>query len=119
MLTMKKFLSLLVIPLLQGAPAPAAEPIPLRAGPLSMIFEPDNALLRYIKLGPDEVLRGISAPVRNQFWGTVKPEVKIVSLEEQSDRFTLKFDVICKEREIDFLWQGAIVSSAEGKVVYT
>src|SRR3989442_12330274 len=74
-LTMKKFLSLLVIALLQGPLASAAEPIPLRAGPLSMIFEPDNAFLRHLRIGPQEVWHGINAPVRNQFWGTVRPQV--------------------------------------------
>ena len=64
-----------------------------------MIFEPESALLRYLRLGPDEVLRGISAPVRNQFWGTVKPEVTVVSLDQGSDHFTLGFTVACKERE--------------------
>ena len=82
-----------------SAIAVAADPIPLRAGAMSMVFEPDNALLRYLKVGSDEVLRGISAPVRNQYWGTVPPLVKIVSLDQQPDHFTLKFDVACRERE--------------------
>ena len=102
-----------------SAIAVAAEPIPLRAGAMSMVFEPDNALLRYLKVGSDEVLRGISAPVRNQFWGTVPPLVKIVSLDQQPDHFTLKFDVVCREREADFLWHGMINGSADGKIEYT
>ena len=82
---MKPFLSLLLLSLLTSVAAPAAEPIPLRAGPLSMVFEPDLAFLRYIRLGSDEVLRGVTAPVRDQFWATIKPQVKIVSLDHQSD----------------------------------
>ena len=30
-------------------PVVAAEPIPLRAGPVTMIFDPDNVFLRYIR----------------------------------------------------------------------
>lgn len=105
--------------LLAGGESLAAEPIPLRAGPLTMVFEPDNAFLRYIKLGSDEVLRGISAPVRNQFWGTVPPQVKIVSLDRQPDHFTLRFDVACRERDVDFHWHGTIEGSADGKLEYT
>ena len=84
-----------------------------------MVFEPDNALLRYLKVGSDEVLRGISAPVRNQYWGTVPPLVKIVSLDQQPDHFTLSFDVTCHEREADFLWHGMINGSADGRIEYT
>jgi D-apionolactonase len=110
---------LLLIALLSHTRTPAAEPIPLRAGPMSMIFEPDNAFLRYLKVGNDEVLRGINAPVRNQFWGTVPPQVKIVNLDQQSDQFTLKFDVACRERDVDFHWRGTIQGFADGKVEYT
>ena len=72
-----------------SAIAVAAEPIPLRAGAMSMVFEPDNALLRYLKVGSDEVLRGISAPVRNQYWGTTDVgliEQKITDQNDSSSR---------------------------------
>src|SRR5688572_22603954 len=95
-----RWLLLWLLAALVNAPAaPAAEPIPLRAGPLSMVFEPDNAFLRYVKLGSDEVLRGISAPIRNQSWGTVRPEVSQIQLDNQGDRFSLKFEVVCRERD--------------------
>jgi hypothetical protein len=102
-----------------GVTASAAEPIALQSGPLSMVFEPDNAFLRYIKLGNDEVLRGISAPVRNEFWGTVPPQVKIVSLQQQDDQFELKFDVTCREHDVDFVWHGTIKGDEKGTVEYT
>ena len=54
------------VAILAMSPAHAADPIPLRAGPLSMVFEPDNAFLRYVKLGPHDVLLGINAPIRNE-----------------------------------------------------
>lgn len=99
-------------------PTRAAAPIPLRAGPLTMVFEPDNAFLRYVKAGPYEVLRGITAPVRNQLWGTVPPAVTNLKLDDQKDHFTLTFDVLCQERDIDFLWHGSIKGSAQGEVEY-
>ena len=102
-----------------GAAAPAAEPIPLRAGPLTLVFEPDLAFLRHLRVGSDEVLRGISAPVRNRFWGTVPPEVRIVELDRQDDRFSLVFEVRCREREVDFQWQGTLVGRPDGSLDYT
>lgn len=107
---------LMAILLLPVPEAQAAAPIPLRAGPLTMIFEPDNAFLRYVNVGPHEVLRGINAPVRDQFWGTVQPEVSNLDLDKQEDNFTLTFDASCREGDVDFFWRGTIRGSAEGKV---
>ncbi len=97
----------------------AAEPIPLRAGPLSMAFDVDNAMLRFIRFGKAEVLGGINAPVRNQFWGTLGTEVSNVQLDDGGNHFTLHFDVTCRERDIDFFWHGSIIGHAEGKIVFT
>jgi D-apionolactonase len=112
-------LLLLLWALLPMPKTQAAAPIPLRAGPVTMVFEPDNAFLRYLKVGPHEVLRGIYAPVRNQFWGTVLPVVSKVELEDQGDHFSLKFEAVCREREIDFLWHGTILGSASGEIEFT
>ncbi len=103
-----------------GNVIPAAEPIPLRAGPLTMLFDADNAFLRYVKAGPYEVLRGINGrPVRDQFWGTVRPQVTNLELNDQGDHFTLSFDATCRERDIDFRWHGTLTGSRDGRVVFT
>ena len=97
----------------------AEESIPLRAGPLSMTFDVDNVMLRFVRVGKAEVLRGINAPVRNQFWGTVPPRASDIRLQESAGSFQLTFDVKCQERDIDFLWKGKIVGNSEGHVVFT
>ena len=97
----------------------AAAPIRLRAGPVTMVFEPDNAFLRYVKVGPHEILRGITAPVRNQFWGTVLPVVSKVDLEDKGDHFMLKFEALCRDQEIDFLWRGTIKGNVSGEIEFT
>lgn len=97
----------------------AAAPIQLRAGPLTMVFEPDSAFLRYVQAGPHEVLRGIIAPVRNRFWGTVAPQVTNIQLDDKGDHFSLSFDALCRERDIDFLWHGTIAGNAKGEIEYT
>jgi hypothetical protein len=105
--------------LLASAPVFAAESIALKAGPLTMLFEPDNALLRHIRIGEQPVLQGISAPVRNQYWGTVSPKVTIVKHEQTEDSCNLIFDVSCQEGDIDFDWRGVITGNADGRVVFT
>ena len=109
----------LLLLLLVGTSAPAEEPIPLRAGPLTMVFDADNAMLRYLRVGRIEVLRGINAPVRNQFWGTVIPKVTNVKVADGGDKFTVSFDASCRERDIDFAWKGRIVGDTSGQVVFT
>ena len=62
-------------------------PLILRAGPLSMLFEPELAFLRYIRLGNREILRGIYAAVRDGVWGTITPELSNICLEANTRSF--------------------------------
>jgi hypothetical protein len=94
-------------------------PLILRAGPLSMSFEPELAFLRYIRLGNREILRGIYAAVRDGVWGTITPEISNICLEAEQDHFKLTFDVNCWRKEIDFFWQGSITGDPQGMVVYS
>jgi D-apionolactonase len=95
------------------------ESIILRAGPISMLFEPGSAFLRYIRLGNQEILRGIYVAVRDDVWGTIAPEISNLNLKAEQDHFKLTFEVSCRRNEIDFSWQGAIIGNSNGKVVYS
>ncbi|MBL4885808.1 MAG: hypothetical protein JKY95_14915 [Planctomycetaceae bacterium] len=97
----------------------ATEPIPLRAGPVTMVFDADNVFLRYIKVGPHEVLRGINAPVRNQNWATIAPKVTHLEVKDHGDSFEVSFDVRCQNEEIDFRWKGSISGSDQGVVEFS
>ena len=112
--------AVILLSLIVAVPSARAEHIPLRAGPLTMFFDVDGAFLRFIRVGRHEVLRGINAPIRNQFWGTVKPEVSNLQIDRHGDdAFTMTFDVSCREREIDFIWKGKLVGDATGQVDFT
>lgn len=97
----------------------AEEPIPLRAGPVTMVFDADNVFLRYIRVGPHEVLRGINAPIRDQNWATVAPEVSNLQVDDQGDHFQVSFDVSCIQDDVDFRWHGLITGTAEGEVEFS
>jgi len=75
---MKNRFALLVL-LLVAPSAFAEEPIPLRAGPVSMIFDVDNAMLRFVRAGHFEVLRGLNAPVRIR--GLASGNVHVVRID--------------------------------------
>ena len=101
-----------------GRQDPLPEPIQLRAGPLSMIFEPDEAFLRHIRMGDREILRGIYVAVRDRNWGTIVPKISNLKIESTKDAFRLTFDAECKERDIDYLWRGTIAGDPKGAVSF-
>ena len=119
---MKRFLILLAVLglALPMRTAQAANLIPLRAGPLTMRFDADNVFLRYINLGPHEILRGINAPVRPHDWSTVAPKVSNLQIDDQGDRFRVSFEVRCLQEEmgVDFRWKGSITGTAAGEIEF-
>ena len=100
------------------AVAPAAEPISLRAGLVTMIFDADNVFTRYIRVGQHEVLRGITAPIRNQDWSTIAPQLSNLKVEKRGDSFQVTFDVLCAKDDIDFRWHGSISGSDKGVIEF-
>ncbi|MEZ5400969.1 MAG: hypothetical protein R2729_14965 [Bryobacteraceae bacterium] len=102
--------------MLTGLDRPPGAVIPLRAGNVECLFEPDTAFLRYIRVGDVELLRGLYAAVRDQTWGTVTPKVSNVALDTRADSFRLTFDVECVQDDIDFPWKGTITGSPDGTV---
>ncbi len=97
----------------------SAEPVVLRAGPLTMQLDTEHANLRYIRLGPHEVLRGITAPIRDQNWATISPAVSNIRIESLADSFEVHFDALCRSGDIDFLWQGTITGSPLGVIEFS
>lgn len=95
------------------------EPIPLRAGPVTAVFDADNVFLRYIRVGQNEILRGINAPVRNQDWATIAPKVTNLQIENDNKSFKVTFDVTCQHADIDFRWKGLITGSDQGVIEFT
>ncbi len=91
----------------------------LTAGPLSMVFEPKEAFLRYVRLGRHEILRGVYAAVRDHNWDTIAPSVSNVNLQESEGGFALSFDVECRAGGVDFVWQGRIEGYSVGRVVFS
>ena len=101
-----------------GTAEPAPERLELRAGPLTMVFEPALAFLRYVRLGNRELVRAVYSAVRDRNWGTVAPAVSNLRLQQDDNSFRLTFDVECREREIDFAWNGTLTGDADGTVRY-
>jgi hypothetical protein len=90
--------------------------IPLRAGPLSLVYEEGD--LRTVKLGDWEVLRRIYVAIRDRNWGTVLPVLSNIQMDMGEDAFRISYDVENKAGEIDFSWTGTITGTPQGTITF-
>ncbi|MBW7882636.1 MAG: hypothetical protein H3C34_08360 [Caldilineaceae bacterium] len=88
--------------------------VPLRAGPLELIWEAGD--LRTIKFAGVEVLRRIYVAIRDRNWGTVPNVLDNVRMDVGPDTFEIQFDASNREGPIDFTWQGRIAGTANGEI---
>ena len=104
--------------LLHGRDVLPQEPVPLRAGPLSLLFE--DGSLKYVCLAGREVLRRVYAAVRDRNWGTVTPVVSDLKIDSRSGSFRVSYWSEHRQKdmdgEIDFGWRGTIEGSADGTI---
>ena len=102
-----------------GRDAALPSVIPLRAGPFTMIFEPETGFLRQIGAGGSEAVRAIYSAVRDRNWGTVQPRINNLRNVVTADSFDLTFDVECRRGEIDFPWSGRISGDSAGVIRFS
>jgi len=100
-----------------GVDAPLPEQIPLRAGPLSLVYEAGD--LRYIRLGEREILRRVYVAIRDRNWGTVLPRLSNLKKEMGRDSFRISYDAENQQGDIDFFWKGTIIGAADGTITFT
>jgi len=99
-----------------GKLEPLPQQIPLRAGPLSLLYEDGD--LRTIKLGSHELIRRIYAAVRDRNWDTILPKYLNVRMDIGSDRFSITYDAVNQLDEINFTWQGLLQGEADGTITF-
>lgn len=90
--------------------------ISLQAGPLQLLFEPDLAQIRHLRIGPVEVLRAVYGAVRDRNWNTILPRVSDLSITTTGDGFSVRFTAECRNPEVHFRWHGELDGDATGQV---
>lgn len=95
-----------------GSEIEQAPPLPLRAGPLTLLYEAGE--LRAVRFGEREVLRRVYVAVRDRNWGTILPTFSEVRIERGDDRFAIDFLAEHREGSIDFAWRGTISGDVTG-----
>ncbi len=100
-----------------GIASTLREPIPLRAGPITMLYEDGD--LRYISVGSHEILRRIYVAVRDRNWDTVGASISIQDKEIQTDSFFIRYLSHHQKDDIDFAWDGTISGDADGTLHFS
>ncbi|HRW06631.1 MAG TPA: hypothetical protein P5121_16115 [Caldilineaceae bacterium] len=103
--------------LYDGKPDPHPAPIPLRAGPLTMIYE--NGDLRYLKWGRHEIVRRLYVAIRDRNWNTAVNVLSDVQIESMGDQFRISYRCTNRLADIDLVWQGMLVGTADGTITCT
>lgn len=100
-----------------GQNQPPPETTPLRAGPLSMIYE--NGDLRYIFHGKHEIARRIYVAVRDFNWATIPAQIELHEMSIHSDSFLIRYRAVHQQGDIHFAWEGILSGSAEGHLTFS
>ena len=98
-----------------GKDEPLPEQIPLRAGPLTMVYE--NGDLRTIRLDKHEVVRRIYAAARDRGWGTAPNVLSEVRMDVREDSFEIVYTCENKLNDLHFVWHGRLAGRADGSLV--
>ncbi len=99
-----------------GTDSPPSAPIPLRAGPLTLVY--DGGDLRYIRLGRHEIIRRLYVAVRDHNWGTVPATLSQLEIHATDTSFSITYHAEHRQGAIHFGWHAAISGTADGMIEY-
>lgn len=86
--------------------------VPLRAGPLELVFHDGD--LRRIRWGDREVVRRIHGAVRDRDWGTVPGRITGLEIDAGDDSFRIHYTREHRADGIHFVWQATISGDRDG-----
>lgn len=93
-----------------------AKKLNLFAGKLTMIYE--NGLIHTISIGKYEIVRMISAAVRDKEWLTAEHEILDEAIEIQSDSFLINFNCRYRLNDINFFAHYSIKGNSDHSVSF-
>ncbi|GGF44868.1 hypothetical protein GCM10011611_59090 [Aliidongia dinghuensis] len=100
-----------------GTDEPPAEPRLLAAGLLSAKLIDGN--LRDIRYGGREILRAIAYVVRDEDWGTYRPVIEALEIDERPDAFAVRYRARCESPSGARLsYRTSIAGRADGSLVF-
>lgn len=103
--------------LYHGHPDALPEPIALRAGPLTLVFEQGD--VRQIRYGTQEVVQRVYAAVRDHNWGTVPMVMRDLRIERADASFQISYTAEHCAGAVHFRWQATIQGDTQGSIRFT
>jgi len=90
----------------------------LHAGSLETIY--DAGSLRYIRLGNEELLRGIYVALRDAEWGTFSSVISNETIVSEKDRFAVRYDCHYNINGLSvFRWHVTIEGNQKNEIVFS
>lgn len=86
------------------------------AGSLSVVLQSGN--LRNIAIDGHEAIRSIAFVVRDKDWGTFKPTIYDLEVDQQSDRFDISYRARCGDDQQTLAYSAVISGSADGALTF-
>jgi hypothetical protein len=99
-----------------GTDEPVPQAVLLHAGPLTAELEDGN--LRYVRFHGREMLRAISFIVRDTNWGTYRPVISDLAIDQSSDAFRVAYDAMTSDTEQSFRYSARITGEADGSLIF-
>ncbi|WP_314650748.1 hypothetical protein [uncultured Microbacterium sp.] len=90
----------------------------LRAGAWTLDLD-DRGVLRHVRLGDREVLRGLAGVVRDADWGTVEGVVTVERCEIEENGFSVSFTSVHRGAGVDLAWTGTLTGLPDSTVRMT
>ena len=100
-----------------GTPEVRPDPVPLRAGPLTVLF--DEGDLRCVSLDGRELLRRVYVAVRDRNWDTAAAALTDVQVIAGADHFRVTYRAQHRDGDIAFAWDAEITGDADGRFRFT
>ncbi|WP_404423344.1 hypothetical protein [Nibricoccus sp. IMCC34717] len=91
----------------------------LRAGPVTVEYDPEGGDLRYIRVGGTLALLRVYAAVRDRNWGTIAGAIRDEVIEEREHSFSIRYTSRHTRGEIDFEWSAEIAGNADGSLSFS
>ncbi len=102
--------------LLHGSVDPLPERVPLRAGPVTLVFEAGD--LRSVRLDDLDLINRIYGAVRNGEWATIPGRLSDLRIVRGDDWFRVTYTSEHVAGDVDFVWRAEIDGTAEGVISF-
>src|SRR5512133_3745770 len=88
----------------------------LHAGPVELLYE--SGVIRYLRIGEDEVVRMIYPALRDKEWNTIIPDISGENIQEDQTSFNVSYHARYNKGEIDFEADVLITGDSAGKIIF-